>query len=159
MGIAPDDQVWGSGKNAEKISRLGIKTVLQLAQMNQASARRHFSIALVKTFAARASERLRAEGQVWGAQPVSEYRGREPDEKAYSPSATAKLSPPASDTRTLGKAVTELFNALWREGYRYAKSGVMLLWIPASPITFSPACLPIPHSGSIMRDLYRLSTG
>lgn len=172
MDITPVDEVWGVGrKSAEKLKRLGIKTVLQLAQMDKARAQRLFSIGMVKTieelngcvrfsqeddpapkkqlmcsrsfaermtdyeplretvceFAARAAERLRGEGQVCSMVNVfirtSMFNANEP---SYTNSATAKLSIPASDTRTILKAATDLFDSIWKEGYRYAKSGVML---------------------------------
>lgn len=172
MAITSVDEVWGVGrKNAEKLARLGIKTVLQLAQMDKASAQRRFSIVMVKTidelngierfslddipstkkqlmcsrsfaeritdhaplretvceFAARASERLRGEGQACRAVNVfirtSLFNASEP---CYSNTATAKLSTPTSDTRAILKVATNLFDSIWKEGYRYAKAGVML---------------------------------
>lgn len=78
-------------------------------------------------FAARAAERLRGEGQVCSVVNVfirtSMFNANEP---SYSNSATAKLYVPVSDTRTILKAATDLFDSIWKEGYRYAKSGVML---------------------------------
>jgi DNA polymerase V len=172
MGITSIDEVWGVGhKNAEKLKQLGIKTILQLAQMDKTSARRQFSILMVKTieelngqvrfaldespaakkqlmcsrsfsqrlteyeplreaiceFAARAAARLRGEGQVCGTINLFIRTGIcEPDEKAYSGTATVKLPTPGSDSRTILKVTTDLFDSLWKEGYRYAKAGVML---------------------------------
>jgi DNA polymerase V len=172
MEITPVDEVWGVGrKSAEKLKQLGIKTVLQLAQMDTVKAQRFFSIGMVKTieelngdvrflaedgpvakkqlmcsrsfaeriidyaplreticeFASRAAERLRREGQVCSIVNVfirtSMFNESDP---RYTNSATAKLSIPASDTRTILKTATELFDSIWKEGYRYAKAGVML---------------------------------
>ncbi len=172
MELTPVEEVWGVGrKSTEKLKRLGIKTVLQLAQMDKTRAQRLFSIGMVKTieelngevrfspedsptskkqlmcsrsfadriteyepmreticeFASRAAERLRGEGQVCSVVNVvirtSMFNASEP---SYSNSATARLSTPASDTRTILKAATDLFDSIWKEGYRYAKSGVML---------------------------------
>lgn len=172
MDITPVAEVWGVGKkSAEKLNRLGIKTVLQLAQMDKARAQRLFSIGMVKTieelngcvrfspedapaakkqlmhsrsfgeritayeplreaiceFAARAAGRLRNGGQACGAVNVFIRTGIcEANEHSYMNSATAKLSTPASDTRTILKTATDLFDSIWKEGYRYAKAGVML---------------------------------
>lgn len=172
MAITSVDEVWGVGrKNAEKLDRLGIKTVLQLAQMDKARAQALFSIVMVKTieelnglvrfsledgpvtkkqlmcsrsfaerltdyeplreticeFASRAAERLRGEGQACSAVNVfirtSLFNANDP---CYTNAATAKLSTPASDTRTLLKTATDLFDSIYKEGYRYAKAGVML---------------------------------
>lgn len=50
LNVTSVGEVWGVGrKNAEKLEQMGVKTVLQLAQMSEASTKRHFSIALVKT--------------------------------------------------------------------------------------------------------------
>ncbi len=172
MGITLVDEVWGVGrKSAEKLHRLGIKTVLQLAQMDKDRAQRLFSIGMVKTieelngyvrfsaddapitkkqlmcsrsfaermteyeplreticeFTARAAERLRGEGQVCSVVNVSIRTSMfNVNDPCYTNSATAKLSRPASDTRTILKAATDLFDSIWKEGYRYAKAGVML---------------------------------
>lgn len=172
MGITPVGDVWGVGrKSAAKLDRLGVKTVLQLARMDRDSARRRFSIGLVKTidelngmprfsladsptakkqllcsrsfaeritdysslretvceFAARAAERLRGGGQACGTVNVfirtSMFSVNEP---CYTNAATGKLSIPGSDTRTISKVATNLFDSIWKEGYRYAKAGVML---------------------------------
>lgn len=172
MDITPVGDVWGVGrKSAEKLNRLGVKTVLQLARMDRKYAQQRFSIGLVKTidelnglprfslddspaakkqllcsrsfaeritdydslretvceFAARAAERLRDGGQACGAVNVfirtSMFNASEP---CYTNTATGKLSSPRSDTRAILKVATELFDSIWREGYRYAKAGVML---------------------------------
>ncbi len=172
MDITPVGEVWGVGrKSAEKLKGIGMKTVLQLSQMNKDRAQRLFSIGMVKAieelngcvrfsaengptpkqqlmcsrsfaermteydplreticeFAARAAERLRGEGQVCSVVNVSirtsMFNASDP---SYSNSATAKLSNPASDTRTILKAATDLFDSIWKEGYRYAKAGVLL---------------------------------
>ena len=50
MAITPIKEVWGVGRRTcEKLERLGVKTVLQLSQMDTERARKRFSINLVKT--------------------------------------------------------------------------------------------------------------
>ncbi len=78
-------------------------------------------------FAARAAERLRGEQLACGVVQVFIRTGQfNNNDPGYSNSATARLSAPAADTRTIVKTATDLFDAIWKEGYRYAKSGVML---------------------------------
>ena len=78
-------------------------------------------------FAARAAERLRSENLACRIVQVfirtSQFNSNDP---SYSNSATAKLPAPTSDSRTITKTCTDLFDSIWKEGYRYAKSGVML---------------------------------
>jgi DNA polymerase V len=78
-------------------------------------------------FAARAAERLRSENLACRVVQVfirtSQFNSTDP---SYSNIATTKLSAPTSDTRTITKTCTDLFDTIWKEGYRYAKSGVML---------------------------------
>ena len=172
MAITPVDEVWGVGrKSAEKLNRTGIRTVLQLSQLDLDSAQKLFSILMVKTieelnghvrfdlednpvgkkqlmcsrsfaermtdkgqlreticeFAARVAERLRGDGQVCSVVNVFIRTGVFSSvDPQYSNSATAKLSVPTADTRIILKAATDLFDSIWKDGYRYAKSGVML---------------------------------
>ncbi|MDF1556166.1 MAG: DUF4113 domain-containing protein [Deferrisomatales bacterium] len=172
MEITPVDEVWGVGrKSAEKLKKMGIKTVSHLAQMDVDRAQKRFSILMVKTieelngdvrfdlednpvakkqimcsrsfaermtdkaqlreticeFAARVAERLRGDGQVCSVVNVFIRTGVFSSvDPQYSNSATAKLSVPTSDTRIILKAATDLFESIWKDGHRYAKSGVML---------------------------------
>jgi len=172
MAITPVGEVWGVGrKSAVRLEQIGVKTVLQLAELDKNTALKRYSIGLVKTidelngvarfslddspaakkqllcsrsfaeritvydslretvceFAARAAERLREGGQVCGAVNVfirtSSFSAGDP---CYSNTATGKLSIPGSDTRTILKVATRLFDSIWKDGYRYAKAGVML---------------------------------
>lgn len=78
-------------------------------------------------FAARAAEKLRGEQLACRIVQVfirtSQFNSNDP---SYSNCATTRLSAPAADTRTIVKSATDLFDSIWKEGYRYAKSGVML---------------------------------
>lgn len=78
-------------------------------------------------FAARAAEKLRGEGQL--AHVVNVFIRTSPFVKTdpyYSNMATGRLTFPSSDTRDLLALTTRLLDSIWKEGYRYAKAGVML---------------------------------
>ena len=78
-------------------------------------------------FAARAAEKLRGEGQL--AHVVNVFIRTSPFVKTdpnYSNSATGRLSNPSSDTRDILALTTKLFDAIYKDGYRYAKAGIML---------------------------------
>lgn len=87
------------------------------AQMGQA----------ITDFVARAAEKLREEGQV--ARRISVFMRTNPfssSEAQYSNQATVTLTVPVSDTRALVASAMHLLDAIWKEGYRYAKAGVIL---------------------------------
>jgi DNA polymerase V len=78
-------------------------------------------------FAARAAEKLRRDDQL--ALMVNVFIRTSPFDKSgpgYSNSATGTLTQPSSDTRKILETATRLFDMVWKEGYRYAKAGVML---------------------------------
>ena len=78
-------------------------------------------------FSARAAEKLRQENQL--AHVVNVFIRTSPFVKIdpnYSNSATGKLIQPSSDTRDILALTSKLFDSIWRDGYRYAKAGVML---------------------------------
>ena len=78
-------------------------------------------------FTAKAAERLRKDQQLCGAINVYIRTGMfDKNTPSYSNTATRKLSVPSADTRTILKAATELFDTIWKEGFRYAKAGVFL---------------------------------
>jgi DNA polymerase V len=81
----------------------------------------------IATYISRAAEKLRGEGQSAKAVTVflrtSAFNQQEP---FYSKSATATLSVPTDDTRDLQAKALALLGQLWRDGFRYAKAGVML---------------------------------
>jgi DNA polymerase V len=78
-------------------------------------------------FAARATEKLRNGNQL--ALIANVFIRTSPFDKAgpsYDNAATGKLISPSSDTRQILDLVTRLFDMIWKDGYRYAKAGVML---------------------------------
>lgn len=78
-------------------------------------------------FAARAAEKLRGENRL--ALMANVFIRTSPFDKtgpSYSNAATGTLTQPSSDTRKILELVTRLFDMIWKDGYRYAKAGVML---------------------------------
>ncbi len=90
----------------------------------------------VASYAGRASEKLRRFGLKAGAMQVfmrtNEFNGDPP----YSNQASFELEPSA-DSFALISAATKAARGLWRENYRYAKAGVVLLDL------YAPRELPI----------------
>ncbi len=78
-------------------------------------------------FAARAAEKLRRDKQL--ALAVNVFIRTSPFDKTgphYSNTATGTLSQPSSDSRKILDMAIRLFDMVWKDGYRYAKAGVML---------------------------------
>ena len=81
----------------------------------------------VRMYAGRATEKLRGEGQSTGHLSVFiRTSGFNSSEPSYSNSSVTRLNPPTSDTRIISRHATRLLDSIWREGYRYAKAGVIL---------------------------------
>jgi len=81
----------------------------------------------VRMYAARASEKLRAEGQFAGHLSVFiRTGGFNQNEPNYGNSSATRLTPPTNDTRIISRHAMRLLDAIWRDGYRYAKAGVAL---------------------------------
>lgn len=91
--------------------------VSELAKMRQA----------ITEFTARAAEKLRSEGQVAKRLSVfirtNAFNSREPQ---YSNLASITLATPSSDTRALVAGAMRVLEGIWKDGYRYAKGGIML---------------------------------
>ncbi|MFU1817344.1 Y-family DNA polymerase [Citrobacter portucalensis] len=79
------------------------------------------------TYAARAAEKLRREHQF--CRFISTFIKTSPfslNEPYYGNSASIKLLTPTQDSREIIRAATRSLDAIWREGLRYQKAGVML---------------------------------
>ncbi len=106
-------------------------------------------------YTARAAEKLRAENRLAGHLTVfmqtSMYKAQT---LPYAPSLSCYLSVPTSDSRVLLQQATTLLQRIWRDGYVYAKAGVMLNDFSDpehfQPDLFSPAHNN-PHEGTLMR--------
>lgn len=91
----------------------------------------------VTAFTTRAAEKLRQQSLVAEALQVfiQTHRFRT-DEPQYANAATCELAPPTNDTFDLIAAATALARRLWRNGFRYAKAGVILSGL--TPQALSP---------------------
>ena len=80
----------------------------------------------VVTYATRASEKLREQGSKCQHVSVSVNTGRYGNEPQYANSAAMTCEYPTSDTRDIIGLALRALDAIWRDGYRYAKAGVTL---------------------------------
>lgn len=81
----------------------------------------------VSSYAARAAEKLRREGRTARTLNVFVRTGMfNPNEPTYSNAATIEFSAPTDDTRHLIGGAMRGLDRIWRDGYRYAKAGVLL---------------------------------
>jgi len=86
----------------------------------------------VATYVATAAEKLRAQQSLAAALHVFVMTNRFKDsEPQYDAGLTVPLACPSDDTRTLTAAALAGLERLYRKGYRYKKSGVMLLDLSA----------------------------
>ena len=79
------------------------------------------------SYASRAAEKLRGEHQY--CRFISTFVKTSPfslNEPYYGNSASVKLLTPTQDSRDIINAATRSLDAIWREGHRYQKAGVML---------------------------------
>ncbi len=78
-------------------------------------------------YASRAAEKLRGEHQY--CRFISAFVKTSPfalNEHYYGNSTSVKLLTPTHDSRDIITAATKCLDAIWRDGYRYQKAGVML---------------------------------
>lgn len=80
----------------------------------------------VASYAARAAEKLRAQGSRCRHVTVSIATGRYGTEPQYSHSAPVTSEYPTADTRDITGMALRGLASIWRDGYQYAKAGVML---------------------------------
>ncbi|MBZ7625189.1 Y-family DNA polymerase [Klebsiella michiganensis] len=79
------------------------------------------------SYASRAAEKLRSEHQY--CRFISAFVKTSPfalNEPYYGNSASVKLLTPTQDSRDIIDAATKCLDAIWRDGHRYQKAGVML---------------------------------
>ena len=81
----------------------------------------------VATFVARAAQKLRGQGSCAGSILVFiQTSAFKPNEPHYSGSKTIPLSVPIDDTLELTRVAMAVLEGLYRDGFAYAKAGVML---------------------------------
>lgn len=79
------------------------------------------------SYMTRAAEKLRSHGLVAGAMQVFMHTNKfKPDQPFYANQATVTVEP-TDDTFALAHCAVRAGRRLWRDGYRYAKAGVILL--------------------------------
>ncbi|MCT4932846.1 DUF4113 domain-containing protein, partial [Pseudomonas aeruginosa] len=82
----------------------------------------------VATYAARACEKLRAQGSVCKRVQVSIRTGMfNPDEPKFAKGVSMELPYPTDDTRLITKAACEGLECLYRPGFAFSKAEVLLL--------------------------------
>lgn len=82
----------------------------------------------VATYAARACEKLRAQGSYCKRVHVSIRTGMfNPDEPKFAKGVSVELPYPTNDTRLITKAATEGLELAFREGFNFSKAEVLLL--------------------------------
>ncbi|WHQ73344.1 translesion error-prone DNA polymerase V subunit UmuC [Pantoea sp. Lij88] len=80
----------------------------------------------IVTYATRAAEKLREQDSRCRHISVSVATGRQSDAPQYSNTASCLCDYPTNDTRDIIESALRGLGTVWREGFRYAKAGVML---------------------------------
>lgn len=80
----------------------------------------------VAAYAVRAGEKLRRHGLQASAMQVFMHTNRFNNDPSYANQVTLDIEPTADSLALIGTA-TRAARAMWREGYRYAKAGIVLL--------------------------------
>lgn len=81
----------------------------------------------VTSYATRVAEKLRDAGMLTTTVQTFIHTNRfKATEAQYSNTATVTLADATADTLTIVRAARQCLSRLWREGYRYAKAGVLL---------------------------------
>lgn len=90
----------------------------------------------VAAYATRAGEKLRRHGLKASAMQVFMHTNRFNNDPAYANQATVDIEPTADSLALIGTA-TRTARAMWRDGYRYQKAGIVLLDL------YQPGDLPV----------------
>jgi DNA polymerase V len=82
--------------------------------------------AAVASYATRAGEKLRSAGLVAAHLQVFAHTSTFRGDRAYSGSSSCEMRPQTSDTMVLIAHAAFLAARIWRDGYRFAKAGILL---------------------------------
>jgi DNA polymerase V len=113
------------------------------------------------SYATRAAEKLRGEHQY--CRFVSAFVKTSPfalNEPYYGNSSSVKLLTPTQDSRDIIGAATRCLDAIWRDGYRYQKAGIMLgdfFSQGVAQLNLFDDNAPKPNSGKLMEVLDHLN--
>jgi Nucleotidyltransferase/DNA polymerase involved in DNA repair len=113
------------------------------------------------SYATRATEKLRGEHQY--CRFVSAFVKTSPfalNEPYYGNSASVKLLTPTQDSRDIIGAATHCLDAVWRDGHRYQKAGIMLgdfFSQGVAQLNLFDDNAPKPNSGKLMEVLDHLN--
>ncbi len=112
------------------------------------------------TFAAKASERLRSEGQCTKQITAFIRTSGFSTEPCYSKTATITLAQPTADCREIATKVTKILDSIFLDGFRYAKAGVLLNDFYEPGIYQKDMFYDdtLPQSQNLMRVIDRLNT-
>lgn len=103
----------------------------------------------VASYVARASEKLRAQGDYACALQVFIQTGQfNENERRYANSATVPLLIPSSDTRDLVAASLAGLERIYRPGFRYLKAGVVLMDLVPPDLVQADLFASAPRAGS-----------
>jgi len=78
------------------------------------------------SYATRAGEKLRRSNRAAGVMQVFMHTNRFNNDPSYSNAVSAALAEATSDSRVLAATALQLGRRIWRSGFRYSKSGVVL---------------------------------
>jgi DNA polymerase V len=110
----------------------------------------------VASYAARACEKMRRQSLATAHISVFvETNSFKPNDPQYQASRAMRLSVATANTAAIGQAAARLTDALWKNGFRYKKAGIMLLDLaPASRAQGDLWTAPdTPRSKSLMKAL------
>lgn len=94
----------------------------------------------ISGYIARAAEKLRAEKLLCGYLQVFIRTSLfQQDVPQYSNAGSIRFNLPTSDTRLLAKSALGILDQIWKDGYRYAKAGVMMTDLSSPDLQQRPA--------------------
>lgn len=114
----------------------------------------------VATYASRAAEKLRGQGDLCQLLQVYIRTGVfNPNERSYARTANVPLTTPSNDTRDLVQAALAGLEAIYLPGHRYQKAGVVLMNLASpkhiQPDLFAPA--PRPSGAALMATMDQIN--